>query len=67
MKKHFVIFAVLMVSFLTYAQENKAKSIKLTENEHQLVENNNRFALKLFSKVRESQLSTLNPQLFSLL
>jgi serpin B len=41
--------------------KNVRKDISLTEEEKQLVESNNGFALDLFRKVRESQLATPNP------
>ena len=53
---HFFIFSFCSA----FADESNPKTIELTDSERQLVENNNRFALNLFSKVRESQLSTLN-------
>ena len=62
MKRIFLLLAVMMASFSTFADNVNPQTIELTANERQLVKNNNRFALKLFSKVRESQLSTLNSQ-----
>ena len=62
MKKLVLIIALLTTSAVVFAKQDKPKNIDLTQQERQLVSNNNKFAYNLFSKVRESQLSTLNPQ-----
>ena len=67
MKRLFLLLAVMTASFSTFAEYANPKTIELTDNERQLVKNNNRFALNLFSKVREQQLSTLNSQLSTIL
>ena len=67
MKKLVLFFALFGASFLAYAQGNEPKTIELTTQERQLVKNNNQFAYNIFSKVRESQLSTLNSQLSTIL
>ena len=67
MKRLFLLLAVMTASFSTFAEDANPKTIELTDNERQLVKNNNHFALNLFSKVREQQLSTLNSQLSTIL
>lgn len=62
MKKLVLIIALLTTSAVVFAKQDKPKNIDLTQQERQLVSNNNKFAYNLFSKVRESQLSTLNSQ-----
>ena len=62
MKKLVLGIALMAASFLAFAQGNEPKKIELTTQERMLVRNNNQFALNLFSKVRESQLSTINSQ-----
>ena len=48
----------MAATFSAFADDATPKTIELTAGERQLVENNNRFALNLFSKVRESQQTT---------
>ena len=65
MKRLFLLLAVMAASFSTYANDANPKTIELTDSERQLVENNNHFALNLFSKVREQgdgQSSMVNGQ-----
>ena len=61
MKKLFLLLAVLVASFSGFAKEDTLKTIELTDNEQQLVENNNRFALNLFSKARGDESLLLSP------
>ena len=61
MKKLFLLLAVLAASFSGFAEEATLKTIELTDNEQQLVENNNRFALNLFSKARGDESLLLSP------
>ena len=56
-----LLLSILMFLIGTQIAVN-AKIIGLTNQELQLVRNNNQFAYNIFSKVRESQLSTLNSQ-----
>ena len=44
MKRFILILAVLVTTLSTFADEANPKTIELTDNERQLVENNNRFA-----------------------
>jgi serine protease inhibitor len=67
MKKLVTIIALMGASFLAYAQDGEPKKIELTQQERQLVLNNNEFALNLFGKVRESQRSNGNSQLSTVL
>ena len=55
----------MAATFSAFADDATPKTIELTAGERQLVENNNRFALKLFDKVREQgdgQSSMVNEQ-----
>ena len=61
MKKIIILFAILASSIMTYAEENKPKSIELTDSERQLVESNNDFAFNLFRKARGEQSSIMSP------
>ena len=54
MKHLFLLLAVLCVSLSSFSDETTT-GIKLTDSERQLVQNNNQFALSLFSKVRANQ------------
>jgi len=67
MKRFFLLLIVLAASLSALYGEANPNTIELTDNEHQLVANNNRFAFSLFEKVRESQLSTFNSQLSTVL
>ena len=67
MKRLVTIIALMGASFLAYAQDSEPKKIELTQQERQLVLNNNEFALNLFGKVRESQRSNGNSQLSTVL
>ena len=60
MKRLFFLLTIMVASFSAFAEEAEPTSIQLSDNEKQLVQNNNRFAFTLFGKVRESQLSTSN-------
>ena len=55
MKKIILLLAVLVASLTAIAEEGEPKGIQLTDNERQLVENNNKFALNLFRKARAAQ------------
>ena len=57
MKRLFFLSIVLVASLLTFAEGSQPKGIELSADERQLVTNNNDFALNLFLKVREHQLS----------
>ena len=61
MKKLFLLLTVLTASLSAFAEENKPKEIELTNNERQLVENNNKFALNLFQKARTNESLLLSP------
>ena len=61
MKKLFFLLLVMTASFSASAQENEPKEIKLTNDERQLVENNNAFALRLFQKARGDESLLLSP------
>ena len=61
MKKIIILFAILASSIMTYAEENKPKSIELTDSERQLVESNNNFAFNLFRKARGEENSIMSP------
>ena len=61
MKRLFVLLIVLMGSLSMFAEETESKSIELTDNERQLVENNNQFALNLFLKARGAESILLSP------
>lgn len=61
MKRIFLLLTVLVTSLSTFADETDPKTIKLTDNERQLVENNNRFAFNLFSKARGNESLLLSP------
>lgn len=55
MKRFFFLLTALMAVFQAFANDAAApKGIELTDSERQLVQNNNRFAFDLFSKVREA-------------
>ena len=54
MKRLFLLLTILFVSFQTFADET-IPGIELTDSERQLVQNNNQFALSLFSKVRTTK------------
>jgi serine protease inhibitor len=61
MKRFILILAVLVTTLSTFADEANPKTIELTDNERQLVENNNRFAFNLFSKARGNESLLLSP------
>ena len=61
MKRLFLLLTVVFASFPTFADET-IPGIELTDSERQLVQNNNQFALSLFSKVRDGQRTTDNGQ-----
>ena len=61
MKKLFFLLTVLTASLSAFAEENKPMEIELTNNERQLVENNNKFALNLFQKARTNESLLLSP------
>ena len=55
MKRFFFLLTALMSVLQAFADDAVApKGIELTDSERQLVQNNNRFAFDLFSKVREA-------------
>ena len=59
--KRLFFLSIMMVSLSIFAEETEPKSIELTDNERQLVENNNQFALSLFQKARGSESMLLSP------
>ena len=61
MKRLSFLLTVFVVSFMALAQETTPESIELTDNERQLVQNNNQFALNLFLKARGSENMILSP------
>ena len=61
MKRFFLLLAVLVTFLSTFADETTPKTIELTPDERQLVENNNRFAFNLFSKARGDESLLLSP------
>ena len=66
MKKNilWLLSAMMLTSINTFAQEDhqEPRQITLTEAERQLVQNNNKFALDLFRKARDTQRSTSDVQ-----
>ena len=61
MKRLFFLLTVLAVSLSVFADEVTPKSIQLTDEERQFVNNNNRFALNLFQKARADESLLLSP------
>ena len=61
MKKLFFLLLVMTATLSASAQESKPKEIELTNDERQLVENNNAFALRLFRKARTDESLLLSP------
>ena len=61
MKRLFLLLIVLAGSLSMFAEETEPKGIELTDNERQLVENNNQFALNLFLKARGAESILLSP------
>ena len=59
-----MLAAMLLATATAFAQEGTQapKQISLTDQERELVQNNNDFALRLFDKARKSQSSALNSQ-----
>lgn len=62
MKRLLLLPIVIFVSLAVFAEGTQPKHIELNAEEQQLVTKNNDFALNLFLKVREDQLSSLNVQ-----
>ena len=61
MKRFFLLLAVLVTILSSFADETTPKTIELTPDERQLVENNNHFAFNLFSKARGDESLLLSP------
>ena len=61
MKRFFLLLAVLVTILSSFADETTPKTIELTPDGRQLVENNNHFAFNLFSKARGDESLLLSP------
>jgi len=61
MKQIAILIIMMLVSLCGFAEENEPKSIELSDNERQLVDSNNQFALDLFRKARGEKNCIMSP------